>query len=258
MYNQTNETNETIVIITAGAGMALDSGLPDFRSSNGLWNKEEFTELSQPSSFSTYPEKVWGMYGYRLNMHKETVPHDGFKLLLDYVKDKDYFIFTSNVDGQFQKAGFDSEKITESHGNIHYLQCTGCSREIFNEYPLEIDVNVEMQASSYPLCEECGSVLRPNILMFNDYDFNRNRVHEQQGRMFQFIDKIRVKKIVIIEIGAGTDIPSIRSFSETMSQLPNSILYRINPSESEIPDDDGVSITLGALEGIKKVLNDLS
>lgn len=252
--------NETIVIITAGAGMGIDSGLPDFRKPNGLWNNEEFKELAQPSIFTSYPEKAWGFYGHRLNMYKKTIPHEGYQMLLDYVKDKDYFIFTSNVDGQFQKAGFDNEKITEAHGNIHYLQCTGCSREIFNEYPLEIEVDAQMQTSSYPLCEECGSVLRPNILMFNDHDFNRSRVHDQQGRMFQFIDKIKVKKIVIIEVGAGTDVPSVRSFSETIRQLPNSFLYRINLDEYEIPDeedDDGMSIPLGALDGIKKVLDEL-
>ena len=58
-------------------------------------------------------------YLYRLDLYRKTIPHEGFNKLLDIVKSKNdnYFIFTSNVDGQFQKAGFDENKITECHGS---------------------------------------------------------------------------------------------------------------------------------------------
>ena len=72
------------------------------------------------------PELFWGFYGHRMNLYRNTKPHYGYEALLDIVtksdKIKDYFVITSNVDGMFEKSGFDTEKIWEIHGNIHYFQ----------------------------------------------------------------------------------------------------------------------------------------
>jgi len=118
------------IIITAGAGMGVDSGLPDFRGNEGFWKAYppikklgyEFMQMANPSLFETNPKLAWGFYGHRLKLYRETQPHEGFKLLLELVKEKNdnYFVFTSNVDGQFQKAGFNTEKIYEVHGSIHH------------------------------------------------------------------------------------------------------------------------------------------
>ena len=107
------------VLITAGAGMGVDSGLPDFRGKEGFWNAYpiarkldlSFEDMANPRWFSTNPKLAWAFYGHRLNLYRKTVPHEGFQLLLALVKRKyeEYFIFTSNVDGQFQKAGFDAK-----------------------------------------------------------------------------------------------------------------------------------------------------
>ena len=121
------------IFITAGAGMGVDSGLPDFRSADGFWNaypkvKElglRFEEMANPEWFESDPELAWAFYGHRLHLYRDTEPHEGFKKLLDLSRNKKYgaFIFTSNVDGQFQKAGFAEEQIMECHGSIHHLQC---------------------------------------------------------------------------------------------------------------------------------------
>ena len=89
--------------------------------------------MANPIWFTTNPPMAWAFYGHRYNLYKNTIPHDGFKMLLDLVKEKNdnYFIFTSNVDGQFQKAGFDSDKIIECHGSISHFQCLyNCSKNI--------------------------------------------------------------------------------------------------------------------------------
>jgi len=116
------------VLITAAAGMGVDSGLPDFRGNEGFWNAYSvikdlgisFQGMANPKWFATNPPLAWAFYGHRLNLYRETLPHNGFKLLLDLIekKNNDYFIFTSNVDGQFQKAGFSQDKIVEVHGSI--------------------------------------------------------------------------------------------------------------------------------------------
>lgn len=115
------------IIITAGAGMGVDSGLPDFRGNEGFWKAYpplaklglSFVEMANPFWFENKPRLAWGFYGHRLNLYKATKPHQGFDILLKWSKTKPggYFVFTSNVDGHFQKAGFDENHIEEVHGS---------------------------------------------------------------------------------------------------------------------------------------------
>lgn len=144
------------VMITAGAGMGVDSGLPDFRGDEGFWRAYpplaklgiSFAEMANPHWFSVDPELAWGFYGHRLNLYRNTEPHQGFKQLLEIAEAKSggYFIFTSNVDGHFGKAGFDNEKIQECHGSIHHLQCIrNCSEAIWSADQTFVLVNEETQ-----------------------------------------------------------------------------------------------------------------
>src|SRR6266853_6748314 len=77
------------LLITAGAGMGVDSGLPDFRGTKGFWRAYpviaklglSFEEMANPSWFKKSPELAWAFYGHRLNLYRKTVPHAGFKHL---------------------------------------------------------------------------------------------------------------------------------------------------------------------------------
>ncbi len=145
------------ILITAGAGMGVDSGLPDFRGDEGFWNaypalaktNVKFYEIANPSNFERNPKLAWGFYGHRLNLYRNTKPHAGFRMLreLAATKEHGYFVFTSNVDGHFRKAGFDPKRICECHGSIHHLQCiNGCLHHIWDagEFFPEVD-EVECQ-----------------------------------------------------------------------------------------------------------------
>jgi NAD-dependent SIR2 family protein deacetylase len=129
------------LVITAGAGMGVDSGLPDFRGDQGFWKAYpmyerlglSFVDAANPQHFGDDPAFGWGFYGHRLNLYRATVPHAGFGLLRRWLErfSLEWFVVTSNVDGQFQKAGFDEERILEVHGSIHHLQClAGCTDRI--------------------------------------------------------------------------------------------------------------------------------
>ena len=249
------------ILITAGSGMGVDSGLPDFRGDDGFWKaypiaKElnlSFQEMANPIWFITNPPMAWAFYGHRYNLYKNTIPHDGFKILLDLVKQKNdnYFIFTSNVDGQFQKAGFDSEKIIECHGSISYFQCSNnCKREIWegNE-EFEIDMD-KFESITIPLCPECGDIARPNILMFGDWKWNYKRTSIQQNKYSKWLEQNKNKKILIIELGAGTTISTVRRESETIAKYYNGKLIRINPLEFDVDEKYGFSISAGAKEGL--------
>ena len=103
------------ILITAGAGMGVDSGLPDFRGPEGLWRaypplkQRNLTlpETSTPHWFHTDPHFAWGFFGHRYNLYTRTQPHSAFNILKKWCDRMDlgYFVFTSNVDGHFQKSG---------------------------------------------------------------------------------------------------------------------------------------------------------
>ena len=255
------------IIITAGAGMGVDSGLPDFRGNKGFWKAYppiaklgyDFTQMANPALFTYKPQLAWGFYGHRLNLYRSTITHGGFKLLRDMVSkiNDNYFVFTSNVDGQFQKAGFDEDKIYEVHGSIHQLQCTTpCKQEVWANNLGEININIDtLEAEEQPRCKYCSKLSRPNILMFGDYSFVTNRADEQSARFYEWKERNQSKKTVIIEIGAGSVIPTIRNFGDEESKNINTTLIRINPREYEITNDGDISIALGGLEGIKHILN---
>lgn len=255
------------IIITSGAGMGVDSGLPDFRGNEGFWKAYppvaklgyEFQEMANPSLFESRPKLAWGFYGHRLKLYRDTIPHEGFKLLLDLVKSKDdnYFVFTSNVDGQFQKAGFDSQKIYEVHGSIHHLQCTdACTQSVWSNKLEDIKINMQtLEAQTLPECEHCNKLSRPNILMFDDWSFIGKRTDSQARKFHNWTMENKGKKIVIIEIGAGSAVPTIRSFGDRFSRTEeDTTLIRINPREYDVLDEKNISIASAGFKGIKQVI----
>lgn len=264
------------LLISAGAGMGVDSGLPDFRGTEGLWNAYpplmkqglSLPEISTPRMFDTDPELAWGFFGHRLVMYSNTIPHQGFDLLLNMAKKKKFgaFVFTSNVDGQFQKAGFQQDQIYEVHGSIHYLQCTSnCKGDIWSadsllQIPEFQNLSKELLCLSrqkFPHCRNCGALARPNILMFGDSLWESKRSAQQEQRLEDWILKIVQSKSMlgIIEIGAGLAVPTVRYFSEHIVHrtFPNSRLIRINPRDYIVPFGQ-ISLRFPALEALKRIL----
>ncbi|BAT71645.1 Sir2 family transcriptional regulator [Thermosulfidibacter takaii ABI70S6] len=256
-------TEAEVLIITAGAGIGVDSGLPDFRGDKGFWKAYplyerlglNFVEMANPYHFERDPAFGWGFYGHRLHLYRNTQPHRGFYLMLKWIKemDKDYFVVTSNVDGQFQKAGFEEEKIYEIHGSIHHLQCIKpCCDDIW-ENNEEIPVDLEtMRALKIPRCKHCGAVARPNVLMFGDWSWVGNRTYKQGERYRSFLNRVKGKRITVIEIGAGTAIPSIRHTSESLMRSHNAVLIRMNPREFQAPRE-AIALPMGGLEALESI-----
>ena len=217
--------NANGILITAGAGLGVDSGLPDFRGEDGFWRAYPalraegigLQDIANGEAFRRDPVRAWGFYGHRLNLYRRTVPHEGFNILRRWALPKEHgvFVFTSNVDGQFQKAGFEEKRILECHGSIHRLQCSQpCTRETWSadDFHPEVDVEHCRLISGLPRCPKCGSTARPNILMFNDWDWNDYAVRRRRMRFEAWL--LSVERMVLIELGAGTAIPTVRNTSE--------------------------------------------
>lgn len=257
------------ILITAGAGMGVDSGLPDFRSNEGFWKAYppmkalglSFERLANPKWFEKDPTLAWGFYGHRLNLYRKTIPHRGFALLkeLTEAKHNNYFIFTSNVDGQFQKAGFDDMKIVECHGSIHYNQCANnCSSILWSNHDdtVEVDETLFRAKEPMPSCLICQKLARPNILMFGDGGWNSNRSNEQSARFVLWKEKVikEAQSLCIIEIGAGENIPTVRDMGEWLCKNPKATLIRINPKDTWV-NSCQYSLKMGGLEGLVSLLS---
>lgn len=254
------------LLITAGAGMGVDSGLPDFRGNEGFWaaypalgkTRTNFRAIASPASFLSAPERAWGFYGHRLNLYRDTQPHAGFEILQQIAARMPHgaFVFTSNVDGQFQKAGFSEMQVCECHGSIHHLQCLSrlCDPQIWpaGGFLPRVDVDACRLESPLPRCSACDSIARPNILMFNDGDWLEQRTDRQTARLRDWLAK--VEKLVVIELGAGTAIPTVRHFGERAGGT----LIRINPTEAQIGKPTAVSLQLGALAGLTRLIGRMS
>jgi NAD-dependent SIR2 family protein deacetylase len=255
--------NARALVITAGAGMGVDSGLPDFRGPEGFWNAYpmyrrlgiDFVGAANPAHFERDPAFGWGFYGHRTNLYRQTLPHAGFRLLREWAEhyDLDCFVVTSNVDGQFQKVGFAEEQVLEVHGSIHHLQCLiPCSAAIWaNQEEIPVDF-ATMRARHIPLCPHCGGTARPNILMFGDYSWLPGRSHGQEMRFDLFREQHRDEPQVVIEMGAGTAIPTIRHLSERLGSRAGTTVIRINPREPWIGGGH-LALPCGALEGLQQV-----
>jgi NAD-dependent SIR2 family protein deacetylase len=249
--------------ITAGAGMGVDSGLPDFRGDEGFWMAYppyerlgiSFVDAANPAHFERDPAFGWGFYGHRAHLYRETRPHDGFAILQRWIERSHLpsFVVTSNVDGQFQKAGFAPDRVLEVHGSIHHLQCTDpCSGAI---WPNEEDVPVDeatMRAQRIPRCPRCRGVARPNILMFGDGTWLHARSHAQHARFEAWVDEHGGDRLFVIELGAGTAIPTIRWQSEQLGGRPGATVVRVNPREPGIRPPH-LSIASGALEALARI-----
>jgi len=263
------------LLVSAGAGMGVDSGLPDFRGNEGFWTAYppfrmlglSFVDLAQPGWFESDPQLAWGFYGHRLQLYRRTVPHQGFARLREWSRACELggFVFTSNIDGQFQRAGFDEQRIVECHGSIRHLQCSKlCTFEIFaadedGDGDARVDVEVDqatMRAREpLPRCAGCGELLRPNVLMFGDGDWLSERSDAQQERLGAWLSRLEAadafERLVVFECGAGTAIPTVRRLGERLATA-GATLVRVNVRESDVPDGQ-IALPMGVAEATERI-----
>ena len=251
------------ILVGAGAGMGVDSGLPDFRGPEGFWqaypalkDRVQFEEMANPMWFDEQPTLAWAFYGHRLHLYRDTIPHAGFEIIRRLAGDRPLFVYTSNVDGQFQKAGYPEAQIVEIHGSIHHIQRTDGIGEIWSADGVSVDIDTARFRAREPLPRTPdGHPARPNVLMFGDYGWIGDRTNRQASRYRDFLRQVSGKRLVAIELGAGTAIPSVRH--ECVHRADT--LVRINPRESHGPAGT-VSLAMGAraaLQGIEAAVQEL-
>lgn len=145
-------------MVSTGAGISEESGVPTFRGPGGLWNDFKPEELATAQAFARDPKKVWEWYDWRRQLLKDVQPNPGHLALVDLEKwVPRFFLFTQNIDGLHQKAG--TRAVYELHGNIWNVRCI---RE--NKTYSLLDTPLKTVP---PVCD-CGAYLRPDVVWFGE------------------------------------------------------------------------------------------
>ncbi len=152
--------NAKHIVAMTGAGVSAESGVPTFRDAQtGLWANYEPTELATPQAFERDPKLVWDWYQWRKEKVENVKPNAGhFALVQMESLVPQFTLITQNVDGLHQQAG--ASNVLELHGNIMRAKCSQ-NNHIATEWPND-------SLRQPPLCEECGGLMRPDVVWFNE------------------------------------------------------------------------------------------
>lgn len=179
------------------------------------------------------------------------------------MKDRDYFVVTTNVNGLFQKAGFDGERIFAVQGDYGKIQCAkACHDRLYDDEKLVKQMVAEQKDCKIPRylvpkCPVCGEKMEVNVRkdMFFVQDENWYRANGNYGK---FLDGAEGKKVALLELGVGFNTPSIIRFPferMTCSQK-NTTLIRVN-SDYPDPIEENTAKTISFSESAAKVIPDL-
>ena len=183
------ESNYTVVF--TGAGMSTESGLPDFRSSNGMWKQKDPGKIASTEALNNNVDEFIEFYRERVLGVTEFQPHRGHHILAEWEK-KGILqsIITQNVDGFHQDAG--SEKVAELHGTLKKLHCQSCGKEYSStEY-----INKEYYCN-------CGGLLRPSIILFGEM---------LPADAFEFAHEESMKAELFIVLGSSLTVTPANQF----------------------------------------------
>lgn len=146
------------VVVLTGAGISADSGVPTFRGTDGLWRNFRAEDLATPEAFARDPTLVWEWYGWRRELIATKQPNAAHYTVAELERRcPRFWLITQNVDGLHRAAG--SRQLSEIHGNIWMVRCTGCRQVMENR-----DLPIRM----LPMCPECHGLLRPHIVWFGE------------------------------------------------------------------------------------------
>ena len=150
-------------LVLTGAGVSTESGLPDYRSSGGLWANRHFEELAHVDMWRREPEEFWRFYAERLSSVSEARPNDGHLAIAELERQGFvHRVLTQNVDGLHRAAG--SRRPLELHGTLSEVECLACGFR----GPKAIAEAQLGAGAPVPICPACGANLKPAVVLFGE------------------------------------------------------------------------------------------
>lgn len=242
------EEAETVVI-GAGAGLSTSAGF----AYTGERFQAYFSDFEEKYGFHDmysggfYPYKTleeywayWSRYIY-LNRYMDP-PRSVYEELLELVKDKDYFVLTTNVDHCFQKAGFEKERLFYTQGNYGLFQCSEpCCQETWDNEEIIGEMirrqeHMKISSDLVPYCSHCGKPLTMN-LRADDTFVQDEGWYQASQRYSRFLNEHQNKKILFLELGVGYNTPGIIKypFWQMTYQNPEATYACINYGDAAAP-----------------------
>lgn len=259
------------IVIGAGAGLSAAAGI-QYGGQRFTDNFAPFIEkygLTDMYSSGFYPfpteEERWAYWAKHISLNRyEVGPTKLYENLFQLLKKANYFVITTNVDSQFELAGFPLENIFEVQGNYGYLQCAkGCHDSLYDNKLLvnEMIANMEncrIPSNLVPKCSECGGEMDPH-LRINQY-FVQNEAWNNSNDAYEgFINESKGKNLLLLEFGVGFNTPGIirYPFEQMTYQNEHTKLIRFNMDHPNGPKENREK-TIAFTEDILPVLLELN
>ena len=239
------------IIIGAGAGLSDAAGIhysgPKFEKDFEKFIKKYGIKDLYTSSFYPFKteEEKWAYWSKHIYFSYYERKHtDLYKKIYDIVKDKEYFVITTNTDGQFINNGFDKGKVFEVQGSYSKLQCSiPCHNKLYDNEELvkkmlnNIDDNLKIPSSLVPKCPVCGEDMSVN-LRCDDTFVEDDNWYKMSKNYDDFIKNNQDKNVLLLEFGIGFNTPGIIRFPfEQMTFTHDNFkLIRFNKEYSIVPD----------------------
>ena len=239
------------VVVGAGAGLSTSAGYVY----DGQRFQQYFSDFEKVYGFHDmysggfYPyhtlEEYWAYWSRYIYCNRYIDPPKAtYQDLLELVKDKDYFVLTTNVDHCFQKAGFDKKRLFYTQGDYGLFQCSEpCCKETFDNRDVVFQMlkqqkDMRIPSALLPVCPHCGKPLTMNLR-------SDDRFVEDEGwqmaaeRYADFLRSRKKLRVMFLELGVGYNTPVIIKypFWQMTAQNPQSIYVCINDGEALCPEE---------------------
>ena len=261
------------VLIGGGSGLSTAAGLV-YKGSRFTDNFGEFIEKYgrryMPDMYSAgfYPfaaeEERWGYWSKHAFLNRIEPPAlPLYRTVFELVKEKDYFVLTTNVDHQFWKAGFEDERIFATQGDYGKIQCLkGCHKKTYDAVKLFTQMNqvrkdCKIPCGLVPKCPVCGGPMTMN-LRCDQHFVEDGHWDEAAKRYGEFLERGEGRKVLLLELGVGFSTPVIIRFpfEKMMREEKEWSLVRLNLNQAAVPASLGeraVGINRDLMESITDI-----
>ena len=232
---------DTSILFITGAGISAESGVPTYRGIGGLYNVDttaegyEIEEALSASMLAENPKLTW-KYLAQVGLAVQGKTHNRAHEVIAQIEQRfdRVWTLTQNVDGFHRSAG--SNNLIEAHGNMHSLSCTRCEYQMMlNEFDaIEIP----------PKCPQCGSLIRPDVVLFGEL-IDGESVQRMQSEIETGFD-------IVFSIGTTSVFPYIQA-PVYLAKSSGNLTIEINPCETEVSNIVDYRLTMKASEALEQI-----
>ena len=238
------------IVIGAGAGLSTSAGF----TYSGERFEKYFSDFGEKYGFNDMysggfyqyetPEEMWAYWSRYIYINRYMdAPKPVYENLLELVKDKDYFVITTNVDHCFQKAGFDKERLFYTQGDYGLFQCSEpCTPVTYDNEEMvrsmvERQSDMRVPSELIPKCPNCGKPLTMNLR--SDDKFVEDEGWDRAAERYNQFLRTRKGKILYLELGVGYNTPGIIKFPfwQMTAKNPDAIYACVNYGETMFPEE---------------------